>query len=869
MRIVLGILRWLGIAFGVIVAVLAAGFGLIQTPPGKAWLAERVAGAISDPESRVAIEGLRGLVPFDMAAERISFADRDGVYLTLRDVRVELSAAGLLAGRAHFPALTIAEAEMSRRSTSPGSTDYLSVPQLPAPVVFDRIAIDRLALGPAVLGEPVVAAAQGRLVLAGGKEQVSLDLHRIDGKAGKLGLDLEIAGAAEPVLTLDLEAQEPSGLLVDRALGRADRLPFTLSLKGTGPLADWHGRLAAAAGPDARVEAELDIAQKTATAAEFKGEAALLPLLPPAYAAIVGDKLMFAVHATFGDKIVVDHFALTAAGGAVSGDAAVSGSDIAANLHGEIANLARFQGLLGERIEGSAELDATVRGTRDRPEIEARFSAERVRLQGSGIGHITAKIAAKPEAGGKVALSGSGRVEGLATAGVPLPPALGHDIDWSFAAVAARDLGNAELTRLSIKGAGLDVSASGQMTDSGRTVTGRAEIAIADLRPFSGLAGRPIGGATRLTIVAERRGDAGFEATIKGSGTGVETGIAAADALLGGSVALDGALERDAAGVLSFDRLKLTADHLSVAATGKFDPAADRLDAAGDIDLPRLAPLGPTLGVELAGALSAKFEAQGPLDHLRLGAGIDGRDLVAAGARIDRLRVDAQVPDLAAQKLSAEGKFAASGIDGAVTLAAERSGSELVVSQVRLAAAGAAIEGSLRVGLDTGLVSGSLAGRIPDLARWSATGADAACGGGRDAGRARCARWRPDARTDGERAQDGGRRRIIAAFDRPVQSQRQPRRSAAQADRIGPVIARRNLRRFNRSEEREPDLHEPRTRPPWLPRRGQRQALDDRFRRRGRGREWRRRSAPRPFRRRPRRHAIPPRTTVAGDAAGE
>ena len=443
-------------------------------------------------------------------------------------------------------------------------------------------------------------------------------------------------------------------------------------------------------------------------------------MLPPAYAAILGDQLRFAAHAVIDDKIVVDHFALTAAAGAINGDAVIAGSDVAANLHGEIADLARFQGLLGERIEGSAALDATVRGARDRPEIEAQFSAERVRLRGSGIGHITAKIAAKPEARGKVALSGSGRVEGLATPGVPLPPSLGHDIDWSFAAVAARDLGNAELTRLSVEGAGLDISASGQMADRGRTVTGRAEITIADLRPFAGLAGYPIAGAATLAITAERRGDAGFEATIKGSGTGIETGVAAADALLGGSVALDAALGRNAAGVFAFDRLKLAAGHISVAATGKFDPAADRLDAAGDIDLPQLAPLGPALGVELAGALSAKFETQGSLDHLRLGAGIDGRDVAVAGARIDRLRVDAQIPDLATQKLSAEGNFAASGLDGAVTLAAERSGSELVVSQMRLAAAGAAVEGGLRVGLDTGLVSGSLAGRIPDLARWSA-----------------------------------------------------------------------------------------------------------------------------------------------------
>src|SRR5689334_16231345 len=79
------VLRWLGGALGVLVFVLAAAFGVLQTRVGKAWLENEIAQAISDPDFTVAIDGLKGFVPFHMTVERIDIGDRDGAYLTLRE----------------------------------------------------------------------------------------------------------------------------------------------------------------------------------------------------------------------------------------------------------------------------------------------------------------------------------------------------------------------------------------------------------------------------------------------------------------------------------------------------------------------------------------------------------------------------------------------------------------------------------------------------------------------------------------------------------------------------------------------------------------------------------------------------------------
>jgi translocation and assembly module TamB len=83
--------------------------------------------------------------------------------------------------------------------------------------------------------------------LVGEAAHVTFDLHRIDGSAGNVLLAMELAGAT-PVLSLRLEAAEPTGILLDRLLGRTDRAPVALSVNGAGPLADWHGRANASAG---------------------------------------------------------------------------------------------------------------------------------------------------------------------------------------------------------------------------------------------------------------------------------------------------------------------------------------------------------------------------------------------------------------------------------------------------------------------------------------------------------------------------------------------------------------------------------------------------------------------------------------------
>jgi translocation and assembly module TamB len=724
------ILRWLAAALGLLIAAVLAAFGLLQTQTGQAWLARTLERTISTPDFTVAVAELHGMVPFNFKVDRIEIGDRDGTYLTLRDFGLDISAAELLARRLHFRSLSFAEVDMARESTAPSTTpwtEYLKVPHLPIEVVLDRLSIRRLALAQPVLGESLVATVGGNARLAGQTARVALDLHRTDNFAGNITLAMELAGAT-PVLQLQLEASEPTGVLLDRLLGRTDRPPLTLLVKGTGPVADWHGHIVASAGRLARLDTDVTLAVTSQTGFGLSGTAAMTPLLPAEFAPLIGDQLAFSLRTTFGDRTVIDSLSIEMAVGTLTGDAAFGGAEkaVTAHLRANVPELSSLARLLGNQSSGSASMNAEVTGTQSRPTLALNLSGSRVRFGTSGADHIETEASAAlsgalDDPNARIEFAAKGRLEGLvAPEGVAVPSELGRDIDFSLTANAARDGSAVDLTHLSAQGVGLALTGAGQLTGGGQTIEGNLRLSIADLRPFAGFVGHPLAGSVEFVADAGREGTSGFKARLQGLANGLRTGIAAGDALLGDAVILTGSARRDTAGALIVDQLTLAGAAASLSGDGQFEPASNRLAAAVAFELPRLKLLGPALGMEMTGAVSGRVDAEGVLEHLQVKSEVAGDDIAAGGTRIDRLRLAGEVADLAEPKATLDGTYRTNGLDGAMSLAAEMKGnSELVLPRFRLTAADSSIEGSLRIALDTYLTEGSISGRAPDLGRLS------------------------------------------------------------------------------------------------------------------------------------------------------
>ena len=132
-----------------------------------------------------------------------------------------------------------------------------------------------------------------------------------------------------------------------------------------------------------------------------------------------------------------------------------------------------------------------------------------------------------------------GRVTGVAKlADTALPAGLDRDFTWTLKATTVPGDRAIELTELSGRGGGVDFTGSGRLDPVKRLADGRLRFAVADLRPFSGLAGRPIAGAVSLAATAQQPEPNRIAVEIDGSLTRLRTGVPAADALAGDTVML-------------------------------------------------------------------------------------------------------------------------------------------------------------------------------------------------------------------------------------------------------------------------------------------------------------------------------------------
>ncbi len=685
-------LRWVGIAVAVTLGLLAISFGLLQTQPGKNFLAGQISRLVSSARYTWRVDGLGGTVPFNLTVRSITIADNEGTWLSLRNVAVDIDPARLLSGKLRLRLLRAGEWDQARPPSGPSLplADYLHPPHLPFELSIDRLVIDRLMLAPPVLGRRVVATLAGDAALQRGAAHADLDIHRIDGSPGNIGLALTLAGET-PTLKLQLHAVDPTGIVVDRVFARADHLPLLLSLDGDGFVSDWHARFAASAGALARADADLALAISAETALGLSARATVAALLPANLAPLIGDRTALSLHAVFGERTVFDRLSFVTAAGTVTGNGAFGGpgEGVAAHLRAELPDLSKFGAIAGANVGGSAALSAEIGGTKQRPLITADLAASDVEVSGTGAKTASAHVSLTPSGAldnpqTKIAVAGQGRLKQFAfPQGGAVAARLGQELDWSVAADIDRETRSLDLTRLELSSAGIDLTAAGHLVAADRGVVGSVNVA--------------------------------------GSATGLRTGVAAADDLLGAAPSLAGVVRRDEAGIVSAENLSLTGAAGRLGGNARFDPATSRVTAALAFDIPRLERLGPAIGADISGSVSGKAVAEGPLDRLQLRTELDGRSIAAAGAALDRVRLSGNVADLSQPKAMIDGSFSAGRLDGRLALAAAPiANAGLAVSNLRLTAADSTIAGDLRIAFATGLVQGSLTGRFGDLSRWSA-----------------------------------------------------------------------------------------------------------------------------------------------------
>jgi translocation and assembly module TamB len=710
-------LRIVGGALLALVLLVLLGFGLLQTSWGKAWLAGRLANALTSPGERVTISGLTGLVPIDMHIARIAFADAAGPRLVVSDAAIAIAPADLLSGKLTVRRLTAQSVDLARPSATTINFNLATLLHPPLAVRLEHVQIDRLMLGAAFLGEPVAATMTASLALGGGQASADLDLHRTDGKTAAIALHLALGGTPLS-LSLAGKIEEPSGRLVADLLHRSEPLPLELQLAGNGALADWHGALTASAGSAARLSADFRITGNGGYHIAITGAADMARLLPPQLQPLAGGAQRFAAHAIVTDaEVSIENVTASIAAGNLSakGHLARESGELLAEASLSLPDLARLSTVLGGTSRGALALSLALGGTLQNPVARLSATGDGVGFGDMAVAHAAATVDLHAprdpfDAATPIDIAASGDAAGLSLGQRALPAALRQRIDWRIAGRIDRAREHVDLHELSVTDAGNDLHIAAGGGFAG--FSGQAHLALPDLAQLTGDAAA---GGLALDTDFRAQADGSATAVLSGSLRAPKTGTDALDRLLGDRAVISGTLRRAPDGALSVSDLRLEGAEARLEASGERSPGG-MLAADLRLNLPRLAALAPDLG----GSAALTAHLAGPPEKLSADVTLTAAALALRTTRLDHVQARLAVADLAhpSGRLSAD--FAGEGLSGTALLEGALEENEtLHLTRIEIEAARTRLAGNLTLHLADDRMQGALAGTAPDLVPWS------------------------------------------------------------------------------------------------------------------------------------------------------
>ncbi|MFG1429112.1 translocation/assembly module TamB domain-containing protein [Roseixanthobacter glucoisosaccharinicivorans] len=722
-RILKGIAQVVAVALIAVVAFALLAFGIVQTPPGKAFLARFASELASTNGLRVTLTGLTGFVPGDIALARVELADPKGNFLELEDLRLRWSPLALLSGT-----VDVALVQAAR-------VNVLRAPDLPAPaspsgkgggvalrVIVDRLALDRIDLAEPVLGRKAQLQFEGGLRLMEPAKGISLkfDLERRD-EPGSVGGSIRYVPEAR-TLDLDLTAREPAGGLVARMAALEGLPPLDAQVKGSGPLEKWSGTLNATAGSVLRLEGTADIvAQGTSHLATLALTGDLQKALPANVASLFAGRTELAAAVLVDPALTVSirRFTLASAGlsATLGGTFQTAEGTADVKFSATAGDSAAFSVLLPGIGWRALTADGMVSGPLAAPRARVTASAQGITGAGYGAQILTLTARTTDDGAGGLTFRADAAADGLSAADPAVAKALGPRGTLALSGVLPQ-VGAPEVRDLAVALNGLDLKFTGRA--GADMIDGTVRMPRLDLAALAPLAHQPLRGVIALDAEVKRVGsDGAIALKLNGSSRDVETGIAAADGLVGGAAQVAGGLSYAGDGALTVQDLKLDAAGVTLAVNGKVDRRA--ADLIGEVALRNLSRLDS----RLEGAANGRAAFSGTLDALNVTARLSVDQGKAMGQPISGLTLDADLKDLTGRiggNARLAGQVGGKPARGSATLATGADGSR-ALSGLDFAVGSVSAQGALIAaasGLLTGQVSFS-AGNLADVSAFALT----------------------------------------------------------------------------------------------------------------------------------------------------
>lgn len=385
------IAKGIGIAAAAILLLAAMLVFVLDTGPGRRFVADRIAAVETESGMTVGIGRIDGSLYGQMVLRDIRVRDTQGVFASAAEVTVDWRPlAYLTSSKVDVRALLSPEIRLLRSPALKAVPPDPDAPLLPdIDVALGRVKIDRIVIEPAVTGQRHVASFAGSADIADGRARLTADARTLRGRGAAGGdvltLTLDAAPAANR-LQIDANLVAPSGGLIDSyaKLGK----PLVMTLGGRGDWHAWNGTLAGRAG-DAPL-AELALAARNGHFT-LKGDAMPGAVLTGPAARLTAPKLALDMGAVLGERRADLRFTARSKALAVDGTGLV---DLGQNRFDNLKIAARLltPGAIADNVRGrDVALTAAIDGPFATPSIAYQLSAASIGFGAMGVEGLRAE----------------------------------------------------------------------------------------------------------------------------------------------------------------------------------------------------------------------------------------------------------------------------------------------------------------------------------------------------------------------------------------------------------------------------------------------------------------------------------------------
>jgi translocation and assembly module TamB len=600
----------------------------------KGFLTRTIQNALSGAGRTVSIDGFAGALSSRATFDQMTIADDQGVWLTLESVELDWNRSALLRGRLEVQALTAKRLSVPRLPTAQDDTlpdpeakpfSFPTIPDLPVAVDVANFEVAEILLGAPILGEAAQMSLQATAKLNDDVATVDVDAVRTDGKQGAFKISANL-NRSDRLLDLLINLSEEQKGILSRSLNIPDQPSVELTVTGQGPLTDFNADINLSTDGAKRLAGQVNVAEQGAAGdpdrrirADLRGDVTALILSQ--YRAFFGTDVGLTLDAVVqaGGGFEVSDFALNAQAARLRGKVTLNSNKWPSviDITGTVAATDGERVLLP--VAGAStyvrRMDLDVKyNVDDGDAITAVFDVDGLATDALAIDRsrldLTGTLAEQSGTVGAFDGDVGFSTSGLTLTNAAISEALGQTLNGRVN-IAYTTGQPVQISGLDL--AGDDYGLSGDASISGPSDKFLTQLKMRleanDIRRFSALSGRDLGGAAHVDLAGQIKPlDGMFDLNISGLTRDLKLGIDQADAVLVGETTLSVATSRDETGTFVRD---LSLENAALTATGGAELRSNNSQARFMAELTDIALIAPQYSGPVTLNVSADQDTRG------------------------------------------------------------------------------------------------------------------------------------------------------------------------------------------------------------------------------------------------------------------